>query len=165
MRPDLLLAGEIGKPHGLSGEVYVLAISDDPSRFTAGSRLIHDNGRVLVVEGSRHHRDRLLIKFVGVGSRGEAEALRGELFVTRDDLRDLDEDEFWPHDLVGLTVVDLDGNHLGRVKRVDAGAAHDLLAIETPAGERLVPLVKDIVRSVDLSERRVAIDPPSGLLD
>lgn len=78
---QLLIAGEIGKPHGISGEVYVVRISDDPHRFDPGSRLIHEDGRELEIQSSRLHRDRLLVKFAEADSREEAEALRGTLFV------------------------------------------------------------------------------------
>lgn len=74
-----VLAGEIGKPHGVAGEVYVLLLSDDPGRFAAGDRLVHEDGRSLTVAQSRAHKgDRFLVKFEGVDSRDEAERLRGK---------------------------------------------------------------------------------------
>lgn len=161
----MLLAGEIGKPHGISGEVYVVRISDDPGRFQPGSRLVHASGRKLVVAGSRVHRDRFLVTFEDVHSRTEAEGLRGALYVAAGDVRELEADEFWEHDLVGCEVVLVDGSPAGRAARVVKGPAQDLLVIETPGGERLVPVVKDIVVGVDLDARRITIDPPEGLLD
>jgi 16S rRNA processing protein RimM len=162
--PDRLLAGEIGKPHGLSGEVYVVPISDDPRRFQPGSTLLREDGSALVVLSSHVHGDRLLVAFEGFADRESAEKLRGPLFVPGDETRELGEDEFWPHDLVGCTVADA-GGEVGRVLEVVPGAAQDLLRIATPRGERLVPLVRDIVVSIDTQERRVVVDPPEGLLD
>lgn len=161
----MLLAGEIGKPHGIGGEVYVVRISDDPRRFEPGSELVHSDGRTLVVEGARAHRDRLLVKFVGVDTRTEAEALRGALFVAGEERRALEEDEFWVDDLVGREVRLPDGKPVGTVARVAPGPAHDHLVIDTPSGERLVPLVKEIVTGVALDEGIVTVDPPAGLLD
>ena len=162
--PARLLAGEIGKPHGISGEVYVVPISDDPTRFEAGSVLQRDSGE-LVVASSRRHGTRLLVKFEGVNSRDDAETLRGPLFVPAVEARPLDEDEFWPHDLVGAALVGLDGRRYGSVRSVVPGSAQDLLVIDTPRGERMVPFVKDIVRSVEIDAGRVVVDPPQGLLD
>ena len=159
-----MLAGEIGKPHGLGGEVYVIPISDDPRRFAPGSLLLHDDGRHLTVESSRDHRNRFLVKFEGFDDRESAETLRGALWVDASELRPLEEGEFWEHQLDGLAVVDVSGASLGTVKRVDPGPAQDLLVVETGDGERLVPLVAGIVTEVDVNAGRVTIDPPEGLL-
>lgn len=161
----MLLAGKIGKPHGLGGDVYVEQISDDPRRFEPGSRLIHEDGRELLVARARPHRDRFLVTFEGYRSREEAEGLRGALFVPDEEVRSLGEDEYWPDDLIGCTVLDPDGGRLGEVTGISLGAAQDLLEVLTEKGERLVPLVKEIVTDVDVTARRVAIDPPEGLLD
>jgi 16S rRNA processing protein RimM len=161
----MLLAGQVGKPHGLAGEVYVVPISDDARRFEPGSTLERDDGTSLVVESARHHTNRFLVKFAGVETRDEAERLRGPLFVPADDVRTLDEDEFWPHDLEGCAVVRADGTPVGTVTGVVTGAAQDLLEVATDFGERLVPFVKQIVTEVDLDGRKVTVDPPEGLLD
>jgi 16S rRNA processing protein RimM len=161
----MLLAGEAGKPHGLAGAIYVVPISDDPRRFETGSTLLRADGTALVVESAHLHARRFLVKFEGVETRADAERLRGPLYVSEDDVRDLDEDEFWPHDLEGCAVVDVTGEAVGTLDRVIPGAAQDLLAVVTPRGERLVPLVKEIVVAVDVDGRRITIDPPAGLLD
>jgi 16S rRNA processing protein RimM len=149
----------------MAGEVYVWRLSDDPERFAPGARLIHADGREMVVESARVHRDRFLIKFAGSDSREEAEMLRGELFVRPDDVRDLGPEEFWPHDLVGLDVHLVGGALVGSVSSVIPGPAQDLLTVATPHGDRLVPLVQAIVVSVDVGAGRILIDPPEGLLD
>ena len=161
----MLLAGQAGKPHGLAGDVYVVPISDDPRRFEPGSKLLREDGSTLVIESVRRHTNRFLVKFEGVESRDAAEKVRGPLFVSEEDVRVLDEDEFWPHELEGAEVVDRAGERVGTVTRLVPGAAQDLLAVETERGERLVPLVKEIVSSVDVAGGRVTIDPPAGLLD
>ena len=163
--PSRLLAAEVGKPHGLAGEVYVVPISDDPARLKQGSVLLREDGTTLTVEAARRHGNRLLVRFAGVTHRDEAEELRGPLFVSSADARALGEDEFWPHDLVGCEVVLPSGDVAGRLKEVAPGAAHDLLVVDTPRGERLVPFVKDIVTEVAPAERRIVIAPPVGLLD
>jgi 16S rRNA processing protein RimM len=161
----MLLAGEIGKPHGLTGEVYVVPISDDPRRFQPGATLIHHDGTALVVESARAHGNRFLVKFANVDGRVEAERLRGSLFVRVEETRALEQDEFWPHELSGCNVSLTNGESVGRIVRVVPGAAQDLLLVATKGGERLVPAVKDIVIDVDVRQRRVVIDPPAGLLD
>lgn len=161
----MLLAGEIGKPHGTSGEVYVVRISDDPRRFDPGSRLTHSDGRVLVVSSSREHRNRFLVLFEGSGSREEAERLRGALFVPADETRTLPAGEYWERDLIGATAVLPDGERVGTIADIRTAPAQDLLILDTPRGERMVPFVDEIVKAVDVETNRVVIEPPEGLLD
>ena len=142
-----------------------MPISDDPRRFSPGSRLEHEHLGELTVEGSRRHHNRLLVKFSGVDAREEAERLQGALFVATADLRNLGPGEFWEHELVGATVVDATGRALGSVTALVRGPAQDLLEVQTVAGERLVPLVADIVVEVDVAAGRIKVDPPAGLLD
>lgn len=161
----MLLAGEIGKPHGTSGEVYVVRISDDPARFEPGATLTHEDGRRLVVVSSRAHRDRFLVRFEGSNTREEAEALRGALYVDAGEMRDLDDTEYWEHEIVGATAFLRDGSLIGEVTDVIVRPAQDLLEIATPAGPRLVPFVDDIVVEVDRTSKRIVLDPPEGLLE
>ncbi len=142
-----------------------MPVSDDPDRFAPGAGLTHENGRALFVEESRRHRNRLLVKFEGVSSREEAEALRGAVFVPSTDVRSLEDDEFWEHDLIGCRVYDAAGEELGAIESVRPGPAQDLLVVSTARGERLIPVVKEIVVEVDADARRVVLDPPPGLLD
>ncbi len=161
----MLLAGEVGKPHGTAGDVYVVRISDDPHRFDPGAVVTHGDGRELVVESARVHRDRFLVRFEGVATREEAEALRGPLYVPADAVRELGESEYWEHDIIGCSVHLPDGTDVGTVADVIVRPAQDLLEIDTPAGSRLVPFVEAIVKEVDLDGRRVLVDPPEGLFD
>lgn len=163
--PGMLLAGEIGKPHGTTGEVYVIRISDDPHRFDPGATLIHEDGRELTVRSARSHRDRFLVHFEEAFDRESAQGLRGALYVDPSAMRELDDSEFWESDLVGCRVVLSDGSEVGNVSDVIVRPAQDLLQIDTPRGQRLVPFVGEIVIEVDADERVVTIDPPQGLLD
>jgi 16S rRNA processing protein RimM len=120
---------------------------------------------VLTVQSAREHGDRFLVKFEGTDDRDAAEGLRGALYVPESEARDLESGEFWEHDLEGLAVVHATtGDAVGTVAYVQPGPAQDLLVLDTPAGERLVPFVSEIVVEVDVEAGRVRIDPPEGLL-
>ncbi|KAB1907651.1 ribosome maturation factor RimM [Micromonospora tulbaghiae] len=177
----LLVVGRIGKPHGIRGEVTVEVRTDEPeARFAPGSVLTTEPGvtpsepgawRVpptLTVESARWHQGRLLVVFEGVLGRDVAEALRNTLLGV--DSADVappeDPEEFHDHQLVGLTVVTRDGEHVGEVTRIDHAPASDMLVLRRPEGRAaLVPFVKAIVPEVDLAGGRVVVDLPGGLLD
>jgi len=140
----------------LRGEVEIAVESDNPQRFAPGSRF--DNG--LVIATSRTHNGRTIVTFEGHADRNAAEALRGTaLEIDPDEARPLDDDEHWDHDLIGCTVVTLDGDVIGVVDDVVQQPSGSLLQV----GKHLIPLVREIVTSVEAG--KIVIDPIPGLLD
>lgn len=146
----------MGKPHGLQGEVVVVAITNHAERFAAGNRLEVD-GVERSIETSRPFQDRWLVRFEGIGDREAAERIRGAL-LTAEPLGDAPEGEVWVHDVIGAEVVDRDGAVLGRVASVEANPAHDLLVMESGA---LLPMVF----VVEHTPGHVVVDLPEGLLE
>ena len=142
-----------------------MPISDDPARFSVGAELVHADGRRLRIASARTHNHRLLIHFEGVESRDDAKSMRRALFVTPEDLRALGEAEYWEHEVVGCVVWGVDGTRIGDVVRLTPAPAQDLLVVATEKGERLIPLVNEIVKEVDVGAGRIVADPPEGLLD
>ena len=185
----LLVVGQIGKPHGIRGEVSVAVRTDEPEeRFAAGAvfttevprdrrvstapaaapGVSHQVPGKLVVESVRWHQGRGIVQFEGVHDRDVAEGLRGVLLQV--DSADVaapdDPDEFHDHQLVGLRVESLDGADLGVVARIDHAPAADLIVLDkTAGGTALIPFVSRIVPTVDLAGGRIVVDPPEGLLD
>jgi 16S rRNA processing protein RimM len=170
--PARLVVGRVLRPHGVRGELAVEVLSDAPDRFSPGAELAVGEPdaaqplRPVTVEAARLHQGRLLLRLVGVDDRDAADRLRGALLsIPLAAARPLAADEFWPHQLIGLAVVDRDGRERGRVAEVVPGAAHDLLTVElTEGGSALVPAVAALV-TVELQARRVLVDDLPGLLD
>jgi 16S rRNA processing protein RimM len=169
--PDRLVVGRVLRPHGVQGELSVQVLSDAPDRFAPGVELAVGDPdgpkplRPVVVRAARLHQGRLLLSLEGVEDRDAAEGLRGAwLSIPVASARSLEPGEFWPHQLVGLAVVDRQGRERGRVIDVVPGAAHDLLSVELPGGaSALVPAVAALV-TVDLQAGRVLVDAVPGLL-
>jgi 16S rRNA processing protein RimM len=165
-----LVVGRIGRAHGVRGEVSVDVRTDDPERrYAPGSVLATDPPErgPLTVAAVRAHHGRLLVTFEGVAGRDAAEALRGTLLVVdAATAGETAEDEWWDHDLVGLTAVTVDGRELGAVREVVHVPGSPLLSVVGEGGrEVLVPFVAAIVPEVDVPGGRLVVDPPEGLLD
>jgi 16S rRNA processing protein RimM len=141
-------------------------LSDDPSRFAAGSRLLAgEQQRPLTVSGVRRTGRRTIVRFEEVTDRTGAEALRGaELVVPVSAARTLQADEYWDHDLVGCEVFAADGTAIGVVSEVLHSPANDILVVRGETKEHLVPLIRDAVRSVEPG-RRITIEPLPGLIE
>jgi 16S rRNA processing protein RimM len=174
-----VVVGRIGRAHGVLGEVSVELRTDEPERrFVDGAVLgtrppqgtaPHGPGRPtsLTVRRTRWHRSRLLVTFAELSDRTAAEAVRGLTLVTDVDTADVpeDPDEFYDHQLVGLTMVTTDGSSVGEVTEVVHGAGQDLLGVRTGDGrEVLVPFVSALVTLVDLSGGLVEVADRPGLL-
>ena len=166
-----LVVGRVGRAHGIAGEVAVEVRTDSPEvRFADGAVVETDPAErgPLTVRRTRWHSGRLLVSFEGVADRTAAEALRGTLLVadSATSPRAEDPDEFWDHDLEGLVAVTVTGTVLGTVEQVTHPPGSDLLVIRAgDGGELLVPFVRAIVPEVDLTGRRIVVDPPDGLLE
>lgn len=107
-----------------------------------------------------------VVTFAGVDSREQAESLRGQsLYIAADARRPLADDEFWPDEMIGLTVVDPMGAPVGTVSDVETGLSQDRIIVESPSGTLIVPLVAALVPEVDVPGRRVVVDLPPGFTD
>ncbi|MDT5245541.1 MAG: rRNA processing protein RimM [Mycobacterium sp.] len=168
-----LVVGRVVRAHGVTGEIVVEIRTDDPdTRFAPGTTLRAKPSRGgperdYVVDSTREHSGRLLVRLDGVADRSAADSMRGTLFVVDSvDLPPIEEpDEFYDHQLEGLQVVTTTGTPVGSVAEVLHTAAGELLSVRSEAGEILVPFVSAIVTSVSLTDRTIEIDPPEGLLE
>lgn len=166
-----LVVGRIGRAHGIRGDVAVEVRTDDPdTRFAVDAQLRTDPAQrgPLSVVSTRWHQGRLLVRFANVDDRTQAETLQGTLLVVdvNEAERLEDPDEFYDHQLVGLAAVTTDGQPVGVVTDVLHLPAQDVLVIERADGvEVLVPFVAELVPSVDLDAKTVAVVARPGLLD
>ena len=173
-----VVVGRIGRPHGVRGEVTVELRTDEPERRFAdgavlGTRLPSgdppsgDRPTTLTVASTRWHQSRLLVGFDRVADRTGAAALRGLTLVVDvdDDETPDDPEEFYDHQLVGLTVLTTDGATVGELTEVIHGAGQDLIAVHTADDrEVLVPFVSALVPVVDVAAGRVEVADRPGLL-
>ena len=148
--PALVRVGRVGRPHGLDGAFVVEQASEDPSRYAIGAELLVDGEPAVVVVSRQVGGRRPAIKLDRAVERG------AELAVRRDALPELPAETYYVSDLVGLDVVDERGEHVGVVRDVLPGPANDVLELDTGL---LLPLVEDCVREVDVSGRRLHLNP------
>lgn len=166
-----VIIGRVGRPHGVRGELAVHPLTDEPARrFVVGSVLradLKNTSRALTIESLRPHGDKVLVAFEEILDRTGAEELVGASLVTEvaSDEDTGESDTWYDHQLVGLSARLLDGTLVGSIKRLDHGAAQDLLVLDVHGGERLVPFVSAIVPTVDVAGGFIVLDPPGGLLD
>lgn len=159
----LVLLGEIGRAHGLRGELRIKSYTADPAAIARYGPLVTEDGRRLTLGSVRPagaQPDMLIARIEGVATREAAEALaRTRLLVERERLAaPEDEDEFYIADLVGLAVEDRAGRPAGRVVAVPDFGGGQMLDIAPLSGPTvLVPFTKAFVPEVDIPGGRVVI--------
>jgi 16S rRNA processing protein RimM len=167
---ERIAIGRVVKPHGLSGEVVVEALTDFPERFSEGLRVFLSGGareeREVRIVAARPHLGRVLLTFEGISDVSAAESIRNaDLSVRAADVAPRPEGFVYHWEIEGAFVVDAAGKPLGRVAELADAGGRPLLVVETARGPRDVPFSRPIVVSVDVAGRRVVLDPPPGLLD
>jgi 16S rRNA processing protein RimM len=162
--------GEVTTAHGLRGLVRVRAYQPPaPSLVPGRTVLLERGGRRQTAEVTSvtpFTRGRLLVGLAGVGDRTAAEALAGSRVLVRHaDLPPPASGEFYYHEVVGFRVETLAGETLGVISATMPTGQHDVWVVRGDGRELLVPVVADVVRTIDRSGRRVVIEPLPGLFD
>ena len=164
-----LQVARIGKPHGIRGEVTVQVLTDAPGdRFVPGTEFVVEPASAGAVhsERARWNKDILLLGFDEIGTRNEAETLRGaKLFIETEELDEDDDEGWYEHELVGLEAR-IGSSVVGKVTALNTMPVQDLLMVTTPEGkEILVPFVEQIVPEVNVEEGFILLTPPDGLFE
>ncbi|MEA2757474.1 MAG: rRNA processing protein RimM [Methylobacteriaceae bacterium] len=163
--PQKILVGVFGAPHGIRGEVRLKSYTGDPAAIGGYGPLYDESGaRRFSIDALRPiGKDLFVARVAGVGDRSAAEALNGtELFVPRDALSALEEEEFYYADLIGLRVENEDGEIFGTVVAVHNFGAGDVLEIAPPADAAnkttaMLPFSRALVPVVDVSAARIVV--------
>jgi 16S rRNA processing protein RimM len=168
-RAALIYLGTLTRPHGLKGEMRVDWYADSPFPEDAPLWIGPDreSAKPARVIARREHQGQPLLRFDGITDRTAAEALRGsKLFVDRDFLPPLEEDEAYVEDMLNANVLLPDGRRLGRFERLECLAGQDIWVIVTDRGEEILfPAQPCFILGFDDARRIVRIDPPPGLME
>jgi 16S rRNA processing protein RimM len=162
----------IVRPRGRHGEVQAEILTDFPARLALRRWAFLEGSRTpspVAVENVWMHQGRVVFKFEGVDSIGQAEPLRGQhVLIPREERAPLGPHQYYFSELRGCSVLrkGVDGPlFVGVVEDVERTAGGEILHVSTRAGEVLIPLAQEICRRVDLAARVIVIDPPEDLLE
>lgn len=167
---DLVQVGHVTGAYGLRGGIRITPYSTDADALLNVKTWWLDKPalRPLQVRSAKYHSGDVTAVLVEIADRNEAEALKGATVqVSRADFPALPEDEYYWSDLIGLDVVNLQGEALGKVADMMSNGPQSILRIVADAGadapdakpaERLVPFVDHFVKTVDLKARLITLD-------
>jgi len=164
MGDDLILVGRVAGAFGVRGEVRITSFTAEPLALVDYKSLLREDGQpALTLIGGRVAKGGVVARAREIETREQAEAARGlRLYIPRAVLPEPeDEDEFYVADLIGMDVVSLEGDLLGKVRSVRDFGAGDLLEVAPGAGESWwLPFTKDAVPEIQMDAGRIVAVRP-----
>ena len=163
--------GKIVNTQGIKGEIRVISSTDFPEeRFRKGNILyieVAPNDLIEVkVSSHRLHKNFHLLTFAGLNNINDVEKYKGKMLkISEDQLNDLDEGEFYYHEIIDCEVFTEDGEKLGAIKEILSPGANDVWVVRRK-GEKdlLLPYIEDVVKEVDVKNKKVIVHLMEGLL-
>jgi len=174
MQPDYsLLIGKIVGVHGLKGTLKLLSYAESPDFFQPGDSVFFRDGRGAFVPytiawAKPHHRT-VLISLETVEDRNRAETFVGKnVFIDKRSLPDLEDDTYYWFELIGLRVITIDGEVLGRIDSIIPTGSNDVYVVKGKGTggreeEHLVPALASVVIKVDLTAGEMVVDLPEEM--
>lgn len=167
-KKNFLECAAIINTHGVRGEVKLESRCDSPEVLASLKRVFVAEGktyREIRVNRASVFKSFVIAALEGVDDMDKAIALKGTLlYAAREDF-ELEEGSYFIVDLIGLPVIDnVSGKEYGKIVDVINRGSSDIYVIKTPTGERMMPVVDEFVKRVDVDEA-VYVETIPGLLD
>ncbi|MEB2278563.1 ribosome maturation factor RimM [Lysinibacillus xylanilyticus] len=165
--------GRIVNTHGIRGEVRVLSTTDfEEERFAVGIKLAafkKDDKKPtwVTIESVRRHKNFILLTFEGMNNINLVEPFKeGMLKITKDQMTDdlLEEHEYFFHEIIGCTIVSEEGETIGAVTDILQTGANDVWVVKGAKKEHYIPYIEDIVKEINIDEKKIVIHVMEGLL-
>lgn len=163
--------GLILGPFGVKGELKVMPLLDDSNRLAEISEIRigkeHEESKLYEITRIRIHKTLVIIKLKGISSREDSMGLKNSYIrLFRSELEDLGEDQFYLIDLEGMEVfLEKDNVRLGILEEVIKTGANDIFSIQGEDRKYLIPAIKDVIKNVDVENKKMYIESIEGLLE
>ncbi|MDX1627122.1 MAG: ribosome maturation factor RimM [Fulvivirga sp.] len=161
--------GYVIKKHGLNGEVTVFLDVDFPEAYeTLESVFVEINQKLVpfFIDQIQIRGKKANIRFEDISSADQADELRGKgLYLPLDQLPQLDENQFYYHEIMGYQLHDQPSGVTGNIISVLTGPQQDLLVVDVQGKEVLVPINDELILRVDHKNKALQVALPEGLLD
>lgn len=167
-RGALVECGNVGRPHGLRGEVAVFWNNGNSPVEIGGEIFCGADSKNIVpykISALRKQGRFCVTRFEGIDDRSKAETLRGlKLFISKDALEKLPHGEYYSYEIIGLQVYTEDGKFLGKVAKIFAVGGHDVYEVKDGKKEILIPAVDHVVLKIDIAAKKIVVRLLDGMV-
>ena len=162
----MVVVGRFGPPFGIKGWLNVISYTDPVTNLADyGPWFVERSGEwmQLRIDQLKPHRNGFVVQVDGIDDRDVALRYSGKTIGVQDStLPEVEEDEFYWKDLIGLAVEDRAGRAIGEVSGLIETGASDVIVVRTASSEVLFPFVRHVVTEVDMVGRRIVVDWPTA---
>ncbi|TCL53917.1 16S rRNA processing protein RimM [Hydrogenispora ethanolica] len=167
--PDLIAIGEIIKAQGIKGELKVIPLTENPRRFGEVKRVFfhtQSGWQELFIEKYRDLNGIILLKFAGIDDLTAANLLgRGLIYIPRSERPPLPQGRYYFDEIEGLRVFTTSGRLLGVIDQILETGSNHVYRIQGDGKPILLPALKSVIQSIDLTEGKMTVELPEGLLE
>jgi 16S rRNA processing protein RimM len=168
----LFNVGKIVNTQGIKGELKLISSTDfKEERFQPGNKLLIVNGNTneileVTVKSHRVHKNFDIVQFEEFNNINQVEKFKGcTVKVHESQLSELDEDDYYFHEIIGCKVISSQGEELGIIKEILTPGANDVWVVKSSKGkEILIPYIEDVVKEIDIKNKIIKIDVLEGLI-
>lgn len=174
MKQEFLKVGKIVNTYGIKGELKIYLYTDFPEkRFVQGNQLFLGKEGSMInsqveIEQAKPYKNMYILKIKNIDNINLAEKYKDYyLWIDKKDQGELNEGEYYYHEIIGCKVVTTDGDELGKISDILSPGANDVWIV-TPANKGndiLIPYIDSVVKEIDVIEKKVVINLLEGLLD
>lgn len=162
MRDDLIEIAKVKGPRGLKGECWLTPYGDSFKQFKGYPYLIIGlTGKPRRVLSCMQRKGKYIVRLEGITDISQVEGLKGEgVFIKRQWLPPLEEDEYYWCDLIGMNVLKEDGTELGELVSIISTGSNDVYVVDREK-QYLIPAVVDVVKDISIEKRTIVVDTSS----
>jgi len=162
---EYITIGEVMGTQGQNGALRVMVLTEFPERFKRGARF-YIEGKLYTITTVRLSKETAIMQIEGIDTAEAAEQLRGKhLEIPLSERKTLPAGRYYHYEVIGLEVFTNTGVLLGRVSEILSTGSNDVYVVKDDGRETLIPAVKDIVKKIDLAQKRITIEVIEGLLN
>lgn len=156
--------GKIVNTHGLKGEVKVYSYTDNEKKILKLKK-VYIRGKEYKVESMRLQKQMFLMKLQGIDDIDQTKFLMNEMCFREVEKNESNDDEgYFIKDLVGIEVIDVNGNVIGTLKEVFRTGANDVYEVVDKNNKSIyLPAIKKVIKSIDISSHKMTVELMEGL--
>jgi 16S rRNA processing protein RimM len=164
---DYIKVGEIVNTHGVRGYVKCMPMTDNMERFKELGYVYTEKDNIKrTIDDVWYQKGMVYLKLKDIDDMDTASSFKDTyISILEDQLRKLPEDSYYLFDLEGMDVFSSEGEHIGKISEIYQTGANDVYEVKNNSSSYLIPAIKDVVKSVNVQDKKMIINVIEGLLE
>ena len=164
---DYIKVGKIVNTHGVKGYIKCIPLTDDLERFEELEYVYTEKDNIKrTIDDVWYQKGLVCLKLKDIDDMDKAESFKDTyISIVEDQLRVLPANSYYLFDLEGMDVYSNNGDYIGKISEVYQTGANDVYEVKNNINSYLIPAIKDVVKSVNVQDKKMIINVIEGLLE